>query len=50
MDDQPDAARSALGEELWALVDPNRPAPPDRNAPGMPLNRLRELVAALEAV
>jgi hypothetical protein len=50
MEDQPDAARAALGEELWALVDPDRASPAERNAPGLPLDRIRRLVAALEAV
>jgi hypothetical protein len=50
MGEQPAAARAALGEELWALVDPDRTSPAERNAPGLPLDRIRRLVAALEAV
>jgi len=50
LDEQPAAARQVLGEELWAVVDPDRPPPAERNAPGLPLSRLRALVEALEAV
>lgn len=50
MDEQPEAAHAALGDELWALVDPDRIPPAERNAPGLPLDRLRRLVAALDAV
>ena len=50
MDEQPELARAALGEELWELVDPDRPAPAERNSPGMALARIRRLVAALDAV
>ncbi|TMF88231.1 MAG: hypothetical protein E6I08_08085 [Chloroflexi bacterium] len=50
LEDQPRLARQALGEELWAVVDPDREPPLERNAPGMPLARLRRLVAALEQV
>ena len=50
LEDQPALARQALGEELWAVVDPDRAPPVERNAPGLPLVRLRRLVAALDQV
>lgn len=50
LEEQPTAARQVLGDELWALVDPDRPGPAERNAPGIPLARLRLLVDNLERV
>jgi hypothetical protein len=46
----PEAARAALGEPLWELVRPDRPAPDDRDAPGLPLPRLAEAVDAVERI
>ena len=43
-----DTARDAFGEAEWELVRPERPEPRDFNAPGIPLARLRALVATLE--
>jgi hypothetical protein len=45
---QPDAARAALGDETWELVRPDRPAPHDRTASGLPVARLRTLLDTLE--
>jgi hypothetical protein len=45
---QPGRARAALGEESWEVLRPDRPAPADRNGPGLPLRRVRELVDSLE--
>ena len=42
--------RRLLGEELWDLVRPDRAAPSDRSAPGIPLNRLRAHVDRLEEI
>ena len=44
------ATRGLLGEELWELVRPDRPAPSDRSASGMPLERLRGHVERLETI
>lgn len=33
----PDAARELLGDDLWALADPDRPRSDDSNAPATPL-------------
>ena len=44
----PDRARAALGEETWELLRPDRPAPADRNAAGLPLRRVRAVVDLLE--
>jgi hypothetical protein len=39
-----------LGEELWEVVRPDRPAPTDRTAPGLPPEALHALVDRLEAI
>ena len=43
-------AREILGENAWALVQPNRPAPEDRLAKGASPAELDRVVAALEAI
>jgi hypothetical protein len=43
-------ARAVLGEELWEVVRPDRPAPTDRTAPGLPPEALHALVNRLEAI
>jgi hypothetical protein len=45
---RPAAARSLLGDDAWELVRPDRPAPHDRNAPGISLRQLRDTVSTLE--
>jgi len=50
LDDDPAAARAALGEAAWALVRPDPGEPPDREAPGTPPAVLEAAVAALERV
>jgi hypothetical protein len=47
---QPDAARAAVGESTWALVRPDRSAPDDRLARGIPADELTRAVDSLEAV
>jgi hypothetical protein len=37
-----------LGDDAWELLRPDRPEPLDRNAPGLPFRRVRELVTTLE--
>jgi hypothetical protein len=41
-------AESHLGEDLWPLVDPRRPASWDSDAPGVPLTAVSELLDRLE--
>lgn len=43
-------ARAILGEEAWALLQPGRATPSDRNAPGIPTDELGRLVSALERI
>jgi hypothetical protein len=50
LDDAPEAARNVLGDEPWALVDPQRPSPADRLARGMPPAELARVVDALERI
>lgn len=45
---RPDEARALLGPELWDLIRPDRPAPDDRTAPGIPLAVAERIVDDLE--
>ena len=47
---RPEAARRLLGEDTWELLRPDRPEPADRNAPGVPLKRVRAVIDTLEAL
>jgi hypothetical protein len=47
-DVHPERARAALGDEAWELLRPDRPEPADRNAPGLPIRRVRAVVDMLE--
>jgi hypothetical protein len=44
------AARAVVGEEAWALVQPNRPPPEDRLARGIPPSELLRVVTAVEQI
>lgn len=41
-------AREALGPEAWELLRPDRPAPPDRGVPGLPLGDIARLIDTIE--
>jgi hypothetical protein len=43
-------ARAILGDEAWALVQPDRPAPEERLARGIPPRDLARVVDAFEAI
>jgi hypothetical protein len=45
---RPEAARRLLGDEAWELLRPDRAETPSRTAGGLPLRRLRRLIATLE--
>jgi len=47
---QPEAARAALGETTWSLVQPDREAPDDRLGRGIPPADLARVVDSLEAL
>jgi hypothetical protein len=44
---RPDTARELLGDETYELLRPDRPAPADRSAGGLPLVRVRAAVDTL---
>ena len=44
----PARARAALGDEVWDLLRPDRPAPEDRHATGAPLRKLEHCIETLE--
>jgi hypothetical protein len=50
LEDDPDAARQAIGEEAWELVRPDRPPPEDRLARGIQPAELASVVTALEGI
>jgi hypothetical protein len=47
---RPEAARAVLGESTWSLVQPDREAPDDRLARGIPADELARVVDSLEAI
>lgn len=47
---QPEAACDVVGEGTWALVRPDRSAPDDRLARGIPPDELARVVDSLEAI
>jgi len=48
LDDEPEAAREALGPLTWELVQRDRPDPENRLADGIPVSALAEVVDSLE--
>ena len=48
--DQPEAARGALGDDLWEFLRDDHLPPDDSFAPGIPLDQLDAMVATLEAL
>ncbi len=50
LDEDPDRARQALGEETWQLVREDRPPPEDRIARGIPIRELTRVVESLERI
>jgi hypothetical protein len=50
LDRDPDAARAALGEPGWELLARDQRDLPNREAPGLPLAALAELIANLERI
>ncbi|HEU6446432.1 MAG TPA: hypothetical protein VFL61_15370 [Gaiellaceae bacterium] len=43
-------ARAILGDEAWEVLRPDRPAPRERNAPGIGAAELERLVGSLERI
>ena len=50
LDRAPERAELVLGPEVWELVRPDRPAPDDRGAPGLPAASLEGVVDELEGL
>jgi hypothetical protein len=50
LDRDPKAAAAAVGPDLWELVRPDRPHPPDRRGRGIAPDRLRRVVESLERI
>ncbi len=48
LDRTPERAEALLGPDAWELVRPDRPAPRDRAARGVPLDSVERAVAGLE--
>jgi hypothetical protein len=48
--DRDEETRRLLGPAAWELVRPDRPAPPNRDAPGIRPRELDEILDALEAL
>jgi hypothetical protein len=46
----PEPSQAVLGDDLWELVRPDRPQPPQRDAPGIDVERLERVVTALERI
>jgi hypothetical protein len=50
LDDEPTAARAALGDDTYELLRRDRLPPEDRLARGLPVPELRRVVESLERV
>ena len=48
LDRTPQRAQMLVGTELWELIRPDRAAPDDRTAPGLPLEAIERVVDELE--
>jgi len=47
---QPERARELLGDETWSLLRPDRPAPADRHARGIPRASVATAIERVEAL
>jgi hypothetical protein len=47
---RPDAARVLLGPDVWELLRPDRPEPPDRHDRGVPEAQIAAAIARIEAL
>jgi len=50
LDGDPEAAAAAVGPDVWELVRPDRPRPPDRRSRGIDPAQLRRVVESLERI
>jgi hypothetical protein len=47
---RPDEARELLGDDVWELLRPDRPAPDDRHGPGVPRKRIAAVIERVESL
>jgi hypothetical protein len=47
---RPNAARALLGDDVWELLRPDRPAPEDRHGAGVPRDQIAAAIEAVEAL
>ena len=47
---RPEAARALLGEDVWELLRPDRPAPEDRHGPGVPQGQIAAVIETVESL
>ena len=47
---RPETARALLGDDVWELLRPDRPAPEDRHGPGVPQEQIAAVIAAVESL
>jgi hypothetical protein len=47
---RPEAAHALLGDDVWDLLRPDRPAPANRHAPGVPRARIEAVIARVESL
>jgi hypothetical protein len=50
LDRRPDAAEALLGEDVWELLRPDRPEPPDRHGPGVPRASVSTVIERVESL
>jgi len=50
LEHDPDRAHAVLGDDVWELIRPDRPHPPERHAAGIGAAELGRVVTALEHV
>jgi hypothetical protein len=50
LDRRPEAAEALLGEDVWELLRPDRPAPADRHGPGVPRERVAAAIERVESL
>lgn len=47
---RPESARALLGDDVWELLRPDRPAPEDRHGPGVPRDRIEAVIERVESL
>ena len=50
LDRRPEVAQALLGEDVWELLRPDRPAPADRHGPGVPREQVAAAIERVESL